>query len=189
MGISTAHLTGCIIHWWATYHPICASPQSRRAGIAPSYRAQLTVQHHSSPSRAPGSHAWPASWLTGLHTCAHRNQSKQVISSSLQLCLICWFFLMANFCFRPRICLGSVVSADRASSPKDLCVDIGDWFFQLSYKNFMNTSVILFPGVFFLHLWNSGCILPAWGSLFFYMPPHRVIPWIQSCFLQKLQDK
>lgn len=43
---STAHLTECIIQWWTTHHPICASPQSRRAGIAPSYRAQLTVQHH-----------------------------------------------------------------------------------------------------------------------------------------------
>lgn len=70
-GIFHSSFAGCFIHWWAAHHPICASPQSRRAGIAPSYRAQLSAQRHSSHSQAPGSHAWPASWLRGLHTCAY----------------------------------------------------------------------------------------------------------------------
>lgn len=70
-GFSTAHLAVCVTHWWVTHRPICASPQSIRAGIAPSYRAWLTVQPHSSRFQASGSHACPASQLSSFHTCAY----------------------------------------------------------------------------------------------------------------------
>lgn len=64
---------------------------------------------------------------------------------------------MADFCFRSRICLQSVASADRAETIFPRSPMCGNWwlFFLLSSKSFMNTSVILFPGVLFLHLWNS----------------------------------
>lgn len=150
MGISNAHLTVCIIHSWVTQCPICASPQSIRAGIAPSYRAGLTVQPHTSHSQASGSHACPASRLSSLHTCDYYNQNKLVLSSSLEHCFICLaFFLLwvisgldpgsawcgaSGWCWRTKL----------VSVPEELCVEIGDCCF------FGNASSILIPGCPFL---------------------------------------
>lgn len=189
-GFSTANLTGCIIHWWATHHPICASPQSRRAGIAPSYRAWLTACH-SSHSQARGSHAWPASWLRGLHTCAYQSQSKLVISSSLQCCFIRLVFSYGWFLLQIQNLPG--VSGQCWQSSNHLPQKTYVW--KLVIVSFTELQELHEYFTYLIPRWLLPSSLkfklhpPCLGIILFLHATSYSDALNQSCFLLQLQDK